>query len=172
MLLIIGDGHDRSSLEKRARQLGLVSEFLNTADLSTIQTRSHSTHDVVWLGSRPWEEAILLMTVLDICVVPSFFEGFGLTAAEAMACHKVVIASNTGGLPDVVGTEGISGFLFPVGNPLVLAQKMSRLLLSKEVRHAVGVEARSRVERLFSQSGFERRIQALYSEEFDSVPSP
>lgn len=162
VLLIVGDGQKRHLLQEQAGICGLRSEDWSTVDIVSHSGKGFDNRSVIWMGSRPWDEAMQLMSLMDICVVPSRFEGFGLSAAEAMACGKVVIASNTGGLPDVVGTDGGSGFLFPVEEVVALADQLFEQTKSKSTREAVGLRARGRVETLFSQTRFEERIQALY----------
>ena len=68
---------------------------------------------VTFYGEAEWERAMQLMSLMDIVVVPSRFEGFGLTAAEAMAMGKPVVASDTSGLKEVVINDE-TGILFPV----------------------------------------------------------
>ena len=63
MLLVVGDGPDRMSLELRAKSLGLASNIL-------------------WFGQKSSEEVYRLYSIMDIVAVPSVFEGFGLVAAE------------------------------------------------------------------------------------------
>ena len=101
---------------------------------------------------------------MDVVVVPSRFEGFGLTAAEAMACGKPVVASDVGGLPEVLGTEGSAGILFPAGDAERLAELLLGLAESPARRLELGKCARLRVEERFSFTQYQRRTQSLYSE--------
>ena len=82
-LLLVGSGPDEKKLK------------------DTIQTYELNS-SVTFYGEAEWERAMQLMAIMDIVVVPSRFEGFGLTAAEAMAAGKPVIASDTSGLKEVV----------------------------------------------------------------------
>jgi len=82
-------------------------------------------------------------------IVPSFFEGFGFPASEAMACGLPVIANAAGALPEVVGTDGRTGRLVPTRDARAMAQAAREILLEPGRAEAMGRAARSRVERVF-----------------------
>jgi glycosyltransferase involved in cell wall biosynthesis len=84
-----------------------------------------------------------------IAVVPSFFEGFGFPASEAMACGIPVIANAAGALPEVVGSDGSAGLIVPPRNPPALAAAISELLADPKRAERMGRVARERVLRLF-----------------------
>jgi glycosyltransferase involved in cell wall biosynthesis len=84
-----------------------------------------------------------------VALVPSFFEGFGFPASEAMACGLAVIANAAGALPEVVGTDGRAGRLVPPRNPRVMADAMWEVLRDPEETTRMGRAARKRVERVF-----------------------
>lgn len=93
-LLMIGDGPERAGAESLCREL-------------------EECDNIRFLGKLEAVEEVL--SVGDLFVLPSESESFGLSALEAMACEVPVIASNTGGLPEVV-EQGVSGFLSQVGD--------------------------------------------------------
>ena len=84
-----------------------------------------------------------------VALVPSFFEGFGFPASEAMACGLSVIANAAGALPEVVGTDGRSGRLVPQRNARAMADAMWDCLRDPAETERMGRAARARVERLF-----------------------
>jgi glycosyltransferase involved in cell wall biosynthesis len=84
-----------------------------------------------------------------VALVPSFFEGFGFPASEAMACGLAVIANAAGALPEVVGTDGRAGRLVPQRNPRAMADAMWEVLRDPEETTRMGRAARERVERIF-----------------------
>ena len=84
-----------------------------------------------------------------VAIVPSFFEGFGFPASEAMACGLPVIANAAGALPEVIGTDGHAGRLVPQRDPGALAEAMWEILRDPEETRRMGHAARSRVEKLF-----------------------
>jgi glycosyltransferase involved in cell wall biosynthesis len=103
-----------------------------------------------------------LMALMDIVVVPSRFEGFGLTAAEAMAAGKPVVASAVFGLKEVVVHEK-TGFLFPSENTEMLAGYLQRLCSDSELRNKLGTDGKLRAESLFGMQPFTKKIAALYN---------
>lgn len=105
-MLLIGDGPERHKAESLCREL-------NTFD------------DVRFLGKQNAIEE--LMAIGDAFILPSEKESFGLAALEAMACEIPVIATQTGGLPEIID-HGYCGFLSPVGDIKSLSENMCRLL--------------------------------------------
>ena len=92
-LVLVGDGPERPRALDRAEELGIRPL-------------------VLFLGKHASVDELLACA--DLFLLPSENESFGLAALEAMACGVPVVASNTGGLPEVV-THGESGYLFPPG---------------------------------------------------------
>jgi glycosyltransferase involved in cell wall biosynthesis len=99
-----------------------------------------------------------------IAVVPSFFEGFGFPASEAMACGLPVVANAAGALPEVVGSGGETGRLVPPRDPAALAAAC-RELLADPVRLAVmGRAARARVQQLFRWRDAAEQLAGVFEE--------
>jgi glycosyltransferase involved in cell wall biosynthesis len=84
-----------------------------------------------------------------VALVPSFFEGFGFPASEAMACGLSVIANAAGALPEVVGTDGNAGRLVPQRDARAMADAMWEILRDPAETERMGRAARARVEKLF-----------------------
>lgn len=84
-----------------------------------------------------------------IAVVPSFFEGFGFPASEAMACGLPVVANAVGALPEVVGSDGAAGRLVPAQSPRALAATLDALLADPIALETMGARARERVRHAF-----------------------
>ena len=80
------------------------------------------------------------LAALDIFVFPSRNEGLGSVLIDVMRCNVPIIASDTGGIPDLI-TDGINGILVPVGRPEQLAEEIKNLLDSKEKREAIANNA-------------------------------
>jgi glycosyltransferase involved in cell wall biosynthesis len=117
------------------------------------------------------EELARRYSAAEIAIAPSVHEGFGLPAAEAMACEVPVIATQAGALPEVV-KEGETGILVPPQNPRALAQAIKRLLSDEALRRRMGGEGRKRVERCFSWDEAAKQILDVYEEVRLSVNSP
>lgn len=105
-LLLIGDGPERSNIEKICREL-------DTCDR------------VTFLGKQEAIEEIL--SVCDLFLLPSESESFGLAALEAMACEVPVVSSNAGGIPEV-NVHGVTGYLSDVGDVASMAGHAVALL--------------------------------------------
>lgn len=95
------------------------------------------------------EELVREYSTARVAVVPSFFEGFGFPASEAMACGLPVIANAAGALPEVVGTDGHAGLLVPPRDARAMAQAIQGLLADPERTAAMGRAARQRIEHVF-----------------------
>jgi N-acetyl-alpha-D-glucosaminyl L-malate synthase BshA len=111
-LIMAGDGPDRSTAEQLARDLGVAEHvrFLGKQDhMERLIPRMHALH------------------------LPSETEAFGLAALEAMACGVPPVATLTGGVPDLI-TQGVDGYMEPVGDTDLQAKRLINLL-SDEVLH-------------------------------------
>jgi glycosyltransferase involved in cell wall biosynthesis len=95
---------------------------------------------VRWLSYVPEEDLPGLYSGAEACVLPSWYEGFGLPLLEAMACGCPAAAACAGALPEVVGEAGV---LFDPASPDDIAQKLAGLLTDAELReelHRRGLE--------------------------------
>lgn len=99
-----------------------------------------------------------------VALVPSFFEGFGFPASEAMACGLAVIANAAGALPEVVGTDGRTGRLVPQRNARAMADAMWETLRDPEETERMGRAARARVERIFQWDQAAARMVEVFEE--------
>ncbi len=118
------------------------------------------TRRVTFTGKISAEDLREHYTSAQVTVVPSLYEGFGLPAAESMACGTPVVATRSGALPEVVG-EDAAGILVPTRDFQALARAIERILEDGPGREEMGKAGRHRVERLFSwRSVAERTVQA------------
>jgi D-inositol-3-phosphate glycosyltransferase len=113
-----------------------------------------------FLGAVPQERLPLYYGAADVCVVPSYYESFGLVALEAMACGTPVVASRVGGLTGTV-QDGVSGYLIPWRCPQPFADKIDLLLTNDELRRTMGAAAHERAQR-FRWSVVASDLAALY----------
>jgi len=100
-----------------------------------------------------------VMAGADIVVVPSRFEGFGLTALEAMCLSKPVIASTAGGLPEVLRD---TGRLVQTGDVVAIANAIYELAGDPGLRDTIGREARARAEAEFELPTIAARLIKTY----------
>jgi glycosyltransferase involved in cell wall biosynthesis len=120
--IFAGDGPLRQRLENRAQELGIKN-------------------NTIFLGWR--SDVTKVISIYDIFAFPSLNEGMGRVLVEAMALGKPIVASDAGGIPDLV-THGINGFLVPPKNPERLAESINILLHDKERRAKMGAEGKAR----------------------------
>ncbi len=99
-----------------------------------------------------------------VAIVPSFFEGFGFPASEAMACGLSVIANAAGALPEVVGTDGHAGRLVPQRDARAMADAMWEILRDPEETARMGRAARERVERIFQWDQAAAQLTDVFEE--------
>ena len=129
-LNIAGDGSKREAIAQRAQDLGVTSSYNYRGVYHTPQ------------------DCKAFMKQLDVFIMPSFTEGTPNSVVESMACGKPTIASNVGGIPDMVGED--AGILVPPGDSNALAKAMILLAENSELRHQMGEAARRRYEKIFS----------------------
>ena len=140
-LIIAGDGELRREIEDIISKDGL-------------------TRDVYLLGRRT--DIPELMSAADLFVLSSSAEGFGLVLAEAMACETLVVATDCGGVAEVIGDFG---FLVPPQSPIMLSKAMqAAILMDAEKKEIILKNARNRVQTLFSLDNSANRWLKLYKE--------
>ena len=128
-----------------------LSEELGIADRVTIT------------GRLTKEELVAKYNSAQIFVSPSLYEGFGLPAAEAMACGAPVLATTAGAFPEVI-EDGVSGVLVPPGNAGALAEAIERILADDGLQQRLGDEGRRRIVDHFSWHETALRTMDLYEE--------
>ncbi|MGH7498374.1 MAG: glycosyltransferase family 4 protein, partial [Gemmatimonadales bacterium] len=143
-VVIAGDGFERPELVRLAQQLGIAA-------------------DVTFLGWVANTELPQYYRAAAISVIPSLEEGFGIPAAEAMGCETAVVASDAGGLPEVV-EHGVTGLVVPRGEIAALAAAMESLLADPVRRHRMGVAGRARALRLFDWDRTAEQFEEIYRE--------
>src|SRR5690606_38167121 len=103
---------------------------------------------VQFTGMRQPDELRFYYAAGDVAVTTPWYEPFGLTPLEAMACGRPVVGSAVGGISFTV-EDGRTGFLVPPRDPEALAARLTRLLTDASLRERMGRAARDRVEREF-----------------------
>ena len=139
-LVLVGDGPDRSAAERKVHALGLSQR-------------------VMFLGKQEASEDWLAEA--EVFLLPSETEGFGLAALEALSCGVPVVASNVGGLPEVV-QHGVTGFLAPVGNIATFADYILKLLRNPIEWQRASQAARAQALARFGREPAIDRYEAVY----------
>jgi glycosyltransferase involved in cell wall biosynthesis len=143
-LIIIGDGIQKKYLEGLCSELGIAKH-------------------VTFIGRKPPTEVIGLLTNIDLFVLASNWEGFGLVLIEAMALSKPIVATNVGGVTEIV-KDGETGFLVPPGQPEMLSDRIIQLLKDKPLAKRMGIKAREEVEQKFSLKVMVDKLDRFYQE--------
>ncbi len=142
-LLIAGRGPLLDELQQQARQLGIASQ-------------------VMFLGVR--EDIAGLLAAADGFVLSSAWEGMPNVVMEAQAAARPVVATQVGGVPELV-EDGKNGLLAPPADPAALSETMRRLMmLSPEQRQQMGLSGRHHVATHYSRAAMAGRWMALYRE--------
>jgi glycogen(starch) synthase len=125
-ILLVGDGPERKALERK-------SERLSVAD------RLH------FVGFFAHERLPAVLAHADLLVLPSLYEELGTVLLEAMQAALPIVASKTGGIPDVI-EDGVNGLLVPPGDPEALARAIDRVLADRKLarRLSEGVQERAK----------------------------
>jgi glycosyltransferase involved in cell wall biosynthesis len=134
------------------------------AEMAPRMVRELSLGDrVTFTGRLPVVELVRTHNEASLFVSPSLYEGFGLPAAEAMACGTPVVATTAGAFPEVIA-DGETGILVPPADAGALAGAIAALLANPARRAAMGAAATRRIEQQFSWHVCAVRTAALYQE--------
>jgi glycosyltransferase involved in cell wall biosynthesis len=147
-LCMVGDGPDRPQLERRAHELGVV-------------------RDTLFLGYQ--EDVAPYYAAFDALVLPSGNEGTPVSAIEALAAGRPVVATRVGGVPDVV-RDGEDGFLVEAGATDDLADRLERLARDPALRERMGEEGRARVLPRYAVERLVDDVDRLYRSLLEAVP--
>ena len=113
---------------------------------------------VTFLGTVPPHSIAKIYNKADVFVLASYYEAFGIVLIEAMAAGLPVVATDVGGIPNVVEKD-ISAFLVPAGDASALAEAMRVLAIDKEKAREMSAQARRRA----SGYGLAAGVDALFS---------
>lgn len=139
-LLIVGEGPELSKVHQLIQELDLA-------------------HHVELIGES--QDIIQLLSISDLFLLPSLQESFGLSALEAMACGVPVVASNVGGLPEVI-VDGATGFLHPPGDIEAMAASAIRILSSPELHAQMATAGQRHAIENFSAERIVPQYAAVY----------
>lgn len=141
ILLVVGDGPQKSNLVKQVAAAGLQGK-------------------VIFAGKRT--NIPYILSAIDIFLMPSFTEGLPMALLEAMAAGKPVIASSVGEIPNVLASTE-DGICIEPGNPQLLADNIDLLINNVELRTRTGTKARQRVIKKYSSVKMTQNYCRLYN---------
>ncbi len=145
-LVVVGELDADGRAASLSRELGITESIHTRSNISTA-------------------ELVELYGTATVAVVPSLFEGFGLPAAEAMACGLPVVATTGGALPEVVGDAGL---LVPPAKSSALAAAIGELLDNPGARDRLGRRGRERVTGTFDWDAAAKQTADVYREAIDA----
>jgi len=141
-VVMVGDGPLGPQLKELTRELGLRKHVWFTGDRADVPE---------------------LLRAMDVFLLPSLAEGISNTVLEAMASGLPVIATQTGGNPELI-EDGVNGYLVPVGDYSQLALRIKELLDSPEIRIRMGQRARKFIEERFDWDRTVSKYLAVYDD--------
>ncbi len=141
-LVIVGEGSRLDALHEIARDMQIL-------------------HRVVFTGRR--DDIPAVTAAFDVAVLPSYREAQGLTILEAMALSRPVVASNVGGIPEMI-EDGVTGLLVPPHDPPALAAAIVRLLNNHQLADTLGRAGHDLVHDRFCVQLMVKAVQELYDE--------
>ncbi len=139
--LIVGEGELEEDLKNLCHQLGLEKE-------------------VIFSGFR--KDSLEIISTFDVFVLSSYLEGMGSVLLEAMALAKPIVATRTGGIPEVV-LNGVTGILVPPKNSEELADGILQLLKDNVLAKEMGMKGKERVKE-FSKERMVGKTEKIYKE--------
>jgi glycosyltransferase involved in cell wall biosynthesis len=139
-LLVVGEGYLEEKLKEKVKELGIEQ-------------------NVIFTGF--WSDVPEITALLDISVLPSFYEGMGRVVLEAMAAGKPVVASRVGGIPEFVEDE-VTGYLISPGDVDALVQKLETLISDSDLRQKMGQKGAERMRDEHSAETMVNRIHHVY----------
>jgi glycosyltransferase involved in cell wall biosynthesis len=144
-LLIVGDGPERATLRRQVQRAGLQ-------------------YRVVFTGRIDDErERVDIVRASDIALLPSYGEALPIALIEASACARPVVATDVGGVREVV-SDGVSGRLMPPGEITAIADALIELLQDPQLGARMGQAGRSLVQERFDMYSWARRLADIYAE--------
>lgn len=141
-LMMVGDGPERSPAEKFCRDHGISQQ-------------------VLFLGRQ--DNVPDILSCADVLLLPSELESFGLVALEAMSCEVPVVATNVGGIPEVV-IHGETGFLAELGDVDRMAEYSLEIIQNRDLRKKMAAAGRRRAVEHYDQSAIVPQYEHYYEE--------
>ena len=152
-LLVVG-GESEEPDPARTPEIGRLQEIARAIGVA---------ERVTFVGRRARDELGYYYSAADVFVTTPWYEPFGITPVEAMACGTPVIGSDVGGIKFTV-RDGETGYLVPPDDPAALAERLAHLFERPALLRALGREGIRRANRLFTWQHVAEAVAALYEE--------
>lgn len=149
VLLLVGDGADRERLEQRAHDLGVARRCF-------------------FLGYQ--DDVALWYAAADAVILTSANEGTPVTIIEALAAGRPVVATDVGGVQDVV-RDGVDGFLVPVGDTASMAERLARIARDPALGRRLAETGRARILQRYAVERLVGDVDRLYRSLLDAAPA-
>jgi glycosyltransferase involved in cell wall biosynthesis len=143
-LIIIGVGSQEHNLKQLVQKLNL-------------------TDDVVFTGRISFSDVSNYFNMIDVLANLSDYESFGVSVIEAMACEKPVIATNTGGLKEIIENDNF-GSLVEIGNVEQTTNEIEKYLLDSDLKHKIGTAARNKIIQKYNWNNNIKQMIDVYSD--------
>lgn len=143
LVVVGGDGDGQSEVER----------------LQSLSRNLHIQDSVMFAGTVRQEELLYYYSAADVCVIPSYYESFGLVALESLACGTPVVATGVGGIENVVH-QGQTGYVVKGDNPADLANSIAALLS----RPDAGMESADSIRESVSRFNWSNVAEAIERE--------
>lgn len=150
-LLVVGGETDAPEISMMPE----IGRLKKIAEEEQIHTRVH------FVGRKSRDMLKYYYAACDVFITTPWYEPFGITPLEAMACGKAVIGADVGGIKYSV-EDGKTGFLVPPNDPVSLAQKVERLMLDRKLLNSMQKNALKRVNKYFTWSTVADMVNTLY----------
>ncbi len=140
-LLVVGDGHLREKLERLAVDINISNRTLFVGKVRNVQE---------------------YIKISDVFVLPSWREALGIVFLEAMYLGVPVIGANEAGIPEII-EDGVSGYLVRIKDSEMIKRAIIRVMKESETTQDMIKNARSKVDKEFSERNFTRRYEEIYT---------
>lgn len=141
-LILVGRGMLKNHLQKLAFRLGI-------------------SNNLIFTGPMPTDELVKHYAGADVFVLPSYYEGQGLVLLESMACETPVVATNVGGIPEIV-TDGENGLLVEPKKPEQLADAILKIIDDTELRTKLGKNGRETAVKNYDWKIIAEKMEKIY----------
>lgn len=147
-LLVVGGERDSAEVSAEFRRLQGIAAAAGVCDL------------VTFAGRRERAELAAYYRAADVFVTTPWYEPFGITPLEAMACARPVVGADVGGIRYSVA-DGVTGFLVPPRDPVALAERLARLLRDPELAERMGAAGLQRARACFTWDSVASRLEEV-----------